>query len=96
VKRVAGHDRGRPTQALEAKTARGFFVKVKRLRVELLRKGHNVFLLNANATVGFEHLSDGEILEIPFRHRFDHPLLKMEAPCGFNVSTTADLRQFTR
>jgi hypothetical protein len=27
---------------------RGFFIKVKRLRVKLLRKSDNVFLLNAN------------------------------------------------
>src|SRR5262249_37672239 len=57
----------------EDRTSRGFFIKVKRLRVVLLRKGDNVFLLNTHAAVRLEHLSDREILEIPFCHRFDTP-----------------------
>src|SRR5262249_55269317 len=43
--------------------------EVKRLRVVLLRKGDNVFLVNTHAAVRLEHLSDCEILEIPFRHQ---------------------------
>src|SRR5262249_26336468 len=48
---------------------RGFFIEVERLRVVLLRKADNVFLVNTHAAVRLEHLSDCEILEIPFRHR---------------------------
>ena len=66
-------------QLPEHRVARGFFIEVKRLRIELLRKGDNVFLVNANAAVRLEHLPDGEILEIPFRHRFDCLSLKMAA-----------------
>jgi hypothetical protein len=39
-------------QAAEDRTPRGLFVKVKRLRIEFLRKGDNVVFVDANPPIG--------------------------------------------
>src|SRR4029077_18561213 len=77
------HRRGMPaarSQALENRIARGGFIEMEGLRVELRREGLDLVLLDREPA-GAEFLPDGIVLDVSAAHGISAPAFRARARC---------------